>query len=513
MPYNIIKTDGTLLLELADGFIDSSSASITFIGKNVSKFGEIQNKNSLHMLENFASTTTPNGPLTGQLWYDKNVNSLKVYSYNKWQPIAVISTSQSEAAQVGNLWFDATNKQLSVNNGSGFSLIGPETVAGYGITRLVSSKLMDISSIYHPIIKCIIDNEVVSIISNSEFDINSSNAITGYSHIYKGINFYNATSFSTQLNGWSRYADSSNKLKNNLGSFVSADPTNTVNSVVQRDGSGNIAVSDINLSTITANTGSGNLSGTWTVVGSLLPSVTATYNMGSSSLKWNNVYASAVNAATVNSTIVNFTSLTDSNSASITKFDVDTALAANSDSRIPTQRAIKAYIDAAVQTEVAARIAADNLLNSAINGLVTVPVASVFYVASSTVPTGFLECNGATLFKNTYPNLAAALDGVTASTDTTFNLPDLRGEFIRGWDHGRGIDSGRNLGSSQDQAFASHTHSYVNPKLPNQFLTGAYQNGPNVNWRAENITADVTGAAGGTETRPRNVALMPIIKY
>jgi hypothetical protein len=55
MAYQIIKSNGSLLVELADGFTDKVSSSITFVGKNVSKFGEIQNDNFLHLLENFAN--------------------------------------------------------------------------------------------------------------------------------------------------------------------------------------------------------------------------------------------------------------------------------------------------------------------------------------------------------------------------------------------------------------------------------------------------------------------------
>ena len=77
MAYQITKSDGTLLLQLADGFTDSVSSSITFVGKNVSKFGEIQNNDFLHLLENFANTTEPANKLTGQLWFDKSSNVLK----------------------------------------------------------------------------------------------------------------------------------------------------------------------------------------------------------------------------------------------------------------------------------------------------------------------------------------------------------------------------------------------------------------------------------------------------
>ena len=69
---------------------------------------------------------------------------------------------------------------------------------------------------------------------------------------------------------------------------------------------------------------------------------------------------------------------------------------------------------------------------------------------SATPPTGWLKCNGAAFSAEEYPKLAKAYP--------TNKLPDLRGEFIRGWDDGRGVDSSRGLLTSQDHLFASHGH-------------------------------------------------------
>ena len=67
---------------------------------------------------------------------------------------------------------------------------------------------------------------------------------------------------------------------------------------------------------------------------------------------------------------------------------------------------------------------------------------------SATPPTGWLKCNGATFDKTKYPKLAAAYPAGT--------LPDLRGEFLRGWDDGRGVDAGRALLNAQGFAFEDH---------------------------------------------------------
>ena len=66
MTYQIVKTDGTILVELGDGLVDRTSSSITFIGKNVVNFGQSQNSDLLHILENFAYSIPPANPLKGQ---------------------------------------------------------------------------------------------------------------------------------------------------------------------------------------------------------------------------------------------------------------------------------------------------------------------------------------------------------------------------------------------------------------------------------------------------------------
>jgi len=77
MAYFVNKTDGTAILVL-DGTKDTTSTSLTLIGRLATNYGEVQNENFLHLLENFALASPPANPITGQLWYDSGINSLKV---------------------------------------------------------------------------------------------------------------------------------------------------------------------------------------------------------------------------------------------------------------------------------------------------------------------------------------------------------------------------------------------------------------------------------------------------
>jgi len=137
-----------------------------------------------------------------------------------------------------------------------------------------------------------------------------------------------------------------------------------------------------------------------------------------------------------------------------------------------------------------------------------VPTGSIITFPTNTVPIGFLECNGAVLSRTIYADLFAIIGttyGYTSSSN--FKLPDIRGEFIRGFDNGRGIDSGRSIGSYQVDEFKSHSHEQLAWKLGGQTTNSAYSVNGNTS------TGYFTGATGGSETRPRNIAMMYCIKY
>ena len=136
------------------------------------------------------------------------------------------------------------------------------------------------------------------------------------------------------------------------------------------------------------------------------------------------------------------------------------------------------------------------------------PSGAVAHFAMNSAPTGWLKANGAAVSRTTYAALFAAIGTTFGVGDgsTTFNLPDLRGEFIRGWDDARGVDSGRVLGSAQSDLFKSHTHVIVSLQSSGSYQT-SNTNGATVTW-----SQGATEATGGAETRPRNIALLACIK-
>ena len=180
-----------------------------------------------------------------------------------------------------------------------------------------------------------------------------------------------------------------------------------------------------------------------------------------------------------------------------------------------------------------------------------VPTGSVFCLAVNTVPTGYVKCNGQSYSRTgTYAALFAVIGTTYGSNDSsTFKVPDLRGEFIRGFDDGRGVDNGRSINDPQGGDNAQHNHSYGNsgisvsganhnhnirglslqPSIANVGITLGSGQGYQIGYRTnDNVTTDapvkdsgtlsLSGTVGitinnqGSEARPRNIAMLYIIK-
>lgn len=153
------------------------------------------------------------------------------------------------------------------------------------------------------------------------------------------------------------------------------------------------------------------------------------------------------------------------------------------------------------------------------------PTGGVFAWLTGTAPTGTLECNGSAVSRTTYASLFAVIGETYGNGDgsTTFNLPDLRGYFLRGFDNGAGNDpdaasrtdrgdgtTGDNVGTKQADELKSHTHTLNN-------ATSVFRNtGPgaiDTSSGGSQSTATISAQnTGGNETRPKNVAVMFCIK-
>jgi microcystin-dependent protein len=176
----------------------------------------------------------------------------------------------------------------------------------------------------------------------------------------------------------------------------------------------------------------------------------------------------------------------------------------------------------------------------------SVPAGSVITYAGNSAPAGWLKCNGAAISRSTYSALFAVVGSTYGAGNgtSTFNVPDLRGEFVRGWDDARGVDATRAIGTAQGESYlshahgisdpghthgaadAGHAHTYTTSNTNNQAAaggsaaqsnSGTFGTATGTGYASITVYGAATGitgtaAAGGAETRPRNVALLYCIK-
>tara|TARA_B100000579_G_scaffold126861_1_gene102296 strand:- start:16345 stop:17997 length:1653 start_codon:yes stop_codon:yes gene_type:complete len=195
MSYKINNTFGTLLVTLADGTIDVATTDLTLFGKGYAGFGEKLNENLVKLLENFNNTTAPSNKIQGQLWYDKTNSQVNVYTGTKFKPVGspTTSTTQPNNAVLGDEWFDTTNNQYYVYNGSAWTLIGPTTVAGSGVTQVITETPEDNAGVKRSILKLVTNDTVVGVVSNLAFTPSSTETLgaalvsAGFSTIAQGL--------------------------------------------------------------------------------------------------------------------------------------------------------------------------------------------------------------------------------------------------------------------------------------------------------------------------------------
>ncbi|WP_369952205.1 phage tail protein [Ralstonia syzygii] len=163
-----------------------------------------------------------------------------------------------------------------------------------------------------------------------------------------------------------------------------------------------------------------------------------------------------------------------------------------------------------------------------LTGFAPLQPGEVQFFAMSAAPTGYMKANGAAVSRTTYAALFAAIGTTFGAGDgsTTFNLPDLRGEFLRGFDDGRGIDSGRTFGTWQSGSPVVHDDNGgtagFNIVTPGDGTNVAWSSiadpwvgtNPLVMYDASAASFVNASTVGFTHmSRPRNIALLACIKY
>ena len=137
------------------------------------------------------------------------------------------------------------------------------------------------------------------------------------------------------------------------------------------------------------------------------------------------------------------------------------------------------------------------------------PPGTILVTAHNTNISGYIKCNGAAIDRIAYKKLFDSIGTTYGSGNgsTTFNIPDYRGTFLRGLDESRNFDSGRAMGTYQADSFISHVHGGLfSGPTGTSATSGGY-------WIFASNLGSSTGSNGGTETRPRNIAMIFHIKF
>jgi hypothetical protein len=282
MAYILNKSDGSILLSIQDGELDTST-SLGLLGRNYTGYGEVQNENFIFLLENFANTNPPARPVKGQTWFNSSNNVLNAYTGTVWIPVGAATPSATPPAEVlGAFWLKTTTEQLYVFTETGWELVGPQGVEGFAKTRAESTILIDVDNVNHAVILFHVNGIVEAICSSTAFTIALSNSIPGFLNLLKGINISSNSVLQGEVAGNSA---STTKLKTartiNTVSFdgtaniiitsntnnslirgdyllgndfngssqliwsVDASPDNIIGKVVARDSSGSFSAQDI----------------------------------------------------------------------------------------------------------------------------------------------------------------------------------------------------------------------------------------------------------------------------
>ena len=326
MAYVINLTNGGSLVTVEDGTIDQST-SLKLVGKNYAGYGEIQNENFIHLLENFSSASQPAGPLSGQIWFDNSVKKLKFYDGTKFRTTggAEVATTQPVGLTTGDFWWDSGNNQLYAQNADGgFVLISPQSI-GTTVSAMVTAQIRDNNQVNRTVIKGTVDDGVVFIVSNSEFTIDTTdpaNVISGFDVVRQGLTLRNTTSSTNGATSSAHRFHGTATNAEKLGGVAAADyalaGAANFSSVVRFADAGFTVGAANDLAVFIDESGSGNegvidntvgqkirfkvkSSGGVTTEpfhiqsGGLIPTTTATYDIGDSNYKWRNMYATSFN--------------------------------------------------------------------------------------------------------------------------------------------------------------------------------------------------------------------------
>jgi hypothetical protein len=268
-------------------------------------------------MENFANTTQPPKAVIGQIWYDSANKKLKFYDGTRFKFAngAESATTAPSGLAVGEFWWDNVNQQLYTWSGTDYILVGPESSPELGASSVVTVQVTDTSNVNHSVVKIISADETIAIVSRDEFTPNSAALLSpAFNVVKKGITLRNTNTLGVTSDDhvyWGT-ASNSNRLGGRPASEYLTNPPQPFTGEVSFKDPGfslgddndlrirvensdeliveNRLGNDITIRiTVTETTDERDVA-VFNRTG-ISPGLTATYDLGTSALRWNNVYA------------------------------------------------------------------------------------------------------------------------------------------------------------------------------------------------------------------------------
>jgi hypothetical protein len=262
MSYKINTADGTLLVDLVDGRIDTDTTDLVLVGRNFTGYGEYFNENFIKLLENFSNSAPPANPIRGQLWYDTSENRLKIFDGTNFRSTDATIVSATQPTMLsGDIWIDTNNKQIYFSDGSELILAGPIYTDVQGESGFSITTITDNTGQPRVVARFLIGGSVIAIVSGESFT--AATSITNFgtsiqagwnmSSEYTDFKFNGPAASTTQLidslgnlytpNSFLKIASNNTTtgwlhVKNDTGLIVGDDSDFTIrvegNAVVQR---------------------------------------------------------------------------------------------------------------------------------------------------------------------------------------------------------------------------------------------------------------------------------------
>jgi hypothetical protein len=394
MAYVINLTDGATFATIADGTINTSS-SMTLVGKNYAGYGEFLDENFIHLLENGSNTTAPPAPLTGQLWWDKTNNLLKVYNGSTFKTISAATASASAPASnvTGDLWYDTVNQQLKVWTGSAFLVVGPAFSSATGTAGAIPETINDSGGSPHFVTTLYVNNSRQAIVSLDSAFTPASPINTNFPTIYPGIT-----------------------VTKNASSVLSGNVVNTGNLILGAGGATTVTVTSTGGNISGYVSASGNVTG-----GNLITSglVTVSGNVTGGNFLTSGIVSATGNITAGNVAATNYTGTVVSVTGNVTGGNVLTGGILSASGNI-TGGNIAATLHTGTAVSVTGNVTGGNLITS---GLVTV---TGNINSSANIAGSYFLGNGALL---TGISAAVSVQKISAGT-TEVNIPSSGGSIF-----------------------------------------------------------------------------------